>query len=111
VADDGIRALSDRVLFKAAFLCSGPGVYDRRSEGAAIEPFAKSFHLASLLERANLRYRSGHIPRHGNPAVVSDAKARLCRFLQVPHLSIWEDREKPDGGAVKAVLEAALRAG
>jgi hypothetical protein len=46
--------VTDRIVAKAIFIS---GSYDYRSEEAAIEPFAKKFHLIALIQRAALRYR------------------------------------------------------
>ncbi len=98
---------SDLLLQRAAFLCTAER-YDRNSREAAIEPFAKQFHLSALLERANLRDRSGSIPRYGGHALVREAKDRLCRHLGVPHISVWEQQVQPDWQKAKAALEASL---
>lgn len=94
----------ERLLLKAANILRGPENYNRHSTDAAIDPFAKQFHLSSVLERANLRHRSGHVPVYGDPANVVKAKELLCRRLGVMHLMIWEQQEKPDWLGVKAML-------
>jgi hypothetical protein len=97
--------VTDRIVAKAIFIS---GSYDYRSEEAAIEPFAKKFHLIALIQRAALRYRSGHIPAYGDQAKVADIIARLCRFLKVPHLLVWEEQRKPTPGQVRRMLEAFI---
>lgn len=94
-----------RILRNAAFMV-GPDSYHRNATDAAIDPFATQFHISSLLERANRKCSSGKVPSYGNPEVVSEAKAILCRRMKVPHISIWEDQSKPKWERVKAELEA-----
>ena len=98
--------MGERIVAKAIFIS---GSYDRRSEEAAIEPFAKTFHLSALIQRAALRYRSGHVPTYGDQAKVAVITARLCRFLKVPHLMVWEEQRSPTPGQVKRMLEAFIR--
>ncbi len=105
------QRVGERLLMKAAGLLKGPDSYHRYADDAAINPFATRFHLCSLLERANLRYRSGHVPIYGDPANVTEAKAKLCRYLKVPHITVWEHTERPDWLGVKVMLESAANHG
>lgn len=88
---------------KAAYLLHGPGNYDPRSPLAVINPDTSAFSLTGLLERANCRDTNAGKVR-GDPALLIEAKAILCRRLRAVHLDDWERKNRPDWLQVRELL-------
>lgn len=88
---------------KAASLLKGPENYDPRTPLAVINPDTTTFSITGLLERANCRDTSAGKVR-GDPAVLNEAKALLCRNLHAIHLDGWEGENKPNWKQVRALF-------
>lgn len=60
------------------------------SPSAASLPSDSHLDLCRLIERANMGKVAGeaHLHRHGDPEVLAEAKAILCRRFGVVHLSL-----------------------
>lgn len=100
---------SSEILRCAAASMSGPDAYAPKNWEAVCVATTHSFGATGALERANCRLRSGSaLCSRGDPSVLAEAKARVCRVVGFPHLDLWE-WTKPTWAEVRqAFLEAAV---
>lgn len=101
---------STDLLRRAAAAMCGPGSYMRGSDNLAALPAMRPYGASGALERASCRVRSGKkLCTRGDPAVLAEAKARVCRVVGFPHLDLWEWVKKPQWDDVRrAFVEATV---
>ena len=96
------------LLQRAAAGMNSPGAYSRGSDNLAVLSKMRPYGVSGALERASCRLRSGSaFCARGDPAVLEEAKARVCRIVGFPPLDLWEWIAKPDWSEVQRVFREA----
>lgn len=100
---------SSDLLRRAAAAMCGPGAYSAKSDALAYLAVMQPYNASTALERANCKLKSGAVfCSRGDPRVLDEAKARVCRVVGYPHLDLWEWHARPSWQDVRqAYLEAA----
>ena len=99
---------SSELLRRAAAAMCGPAAYSVKNTELVQLPTMHAYSATQALERASCRLRSGAMfCARGEPDVLEEAKARVCRVVGFPHLDLWEWVAKPDWQDVRRVFRQA----
>lgn len=96
------------ILRRAAALLEGAENYNPKSQGSVFDPLGTCFSASGLIERANSRPpKNGLVRVGGDPRLLEDAKAAVCRAVGYPHIDLWEREKQPNWRVVRETLLAA----
>lgn len=96
-------------LLERAVLMVGTDSYSRHADGLVGNLSTSVFSATGFLERANCLMSTtgmGYL-RRGNPTVLAEAKARVCKKVGAPHIDHWEATERPNWSDVQAAFSSA----
>jgi hypothetical protein len=99
---------SAELLRRAAAAMCGPGAYAAGSDNLAVLAWMRPYCASGALERASCRLRSGSaFCARGDPNILAEAKARVCRVVGFPHIDLWEAAVRPDWRDVRRAFREA----